>query len=39
MTRSFDEVKAFIEQRLKMEKFKEVMKKRMDALQKKAVIK
>jgi parvulin-like peptidyl-prolyl isomerase len=39
MTRSFDEVKAFIEQRLKMEKFKEVMKKKMDALQKKAVIK
>ncbi|QOP46237.1 peptidylprolyl isomerase [Sulfurimonas paralvinellae] len=39
MTRKFDEVKAFIEQRLKMEKFKEVMKKKMDALQKKAVIK
>jgi parvulin-like peptidyl-prolyl isomerase len=39
MTRSFDEVKAFIEQRLKMEKFKVVMKKKMDALQKKAVIK
>jgi len=39
MTRSFDEVKAFIEQRLKMEKFKTVMKKKMDALQKKAAIK
>jgi len=39
MTRSFDEVKAFIEQRLKMEKFKVVMKKKMDELQKKAVIK
>jgi parvulin-like peptidyl-prolyl isomerase len=39
ITRSFDEVKAFIEQRLKMEKFKEVMKKKMDELQKKATIK
>ncbi|QOP44168.1 peptidylprolyl isomerase [Sulfurimonas sediminis] len=39
MTRSFDEVKAFIEQRLKMEKFKTVMKKKMDELQKKASIK
>ncbi len=39
MTRSFDEVKAFIEQRLKMEKFKAVMKKKMDELQKKATIK
>jgi parvulin-like peptidyl-prolyl isomerase len=39
MTRSFDDVKAFIEQRLKMEKFKAVMKKKMDALQKKATIK
>ncbi len=39
MTRSFDEVKAFIEQRLKMEKFKAVMKKKMDELQKKASIK
>jgi parvulin-like peptidyl-prolyl isomerase len=39
ITRSFDEVKAFIEQRLKMEKFKEVMKKKMNALQKKATIK
>ncbi len=39
MTRSFDEVKIFIEQRLKMEKFKAVMKKKMDALQKKANIK
>ncbi|MEN4046861.1 peptidyl-prolyl cis-trans isomerase [Sulfurimonas sp. NW15] len=39
LTRSFDEVKAFIEQRLKMEKFKAVMKKKMDELQKKASIK
>jgi parvulin-like peptidyl-prolyl isomerase len=39
MTRSFAEVKPFIEQRLKMEKFKEVMKKKMNALQKKATIK
>jgi parvulin-like peptidyl-prolyl isomerase len=39
MSRSFDEVKAFIEQRLKMEKFKTVMKKKMDELQKKAAIK
>jgi len=39
MTRSFDEVKTFIEQRLKLEKFKKVMKEKMDALQKKAVIK
>ena len=39
MTRSFDEVKSFIEQRLKMEKFKEVMQKKMQALEKKAVIK
>jgi len=39
MTRSFDEVKTFIEQRLKMEKFKAVMKKKMDELQKKAAIK
>ncbi len=39
MTRKFDEVKAFIEQRLKMEKFKAVMKKKMDELQKKAIIK
>ncbi|WP_457750292.1 peptidylprolyl isomerase [Sulfurimonas sp.] len=39
MTRSFDEVKAFIERRLKMEKFKAVMKKKMDELQKKAAIK
>jgi parvulin-like peptidyl-prolyl isomerase len=39
MTRSFDEVKPYIEQRLKMEKFKDVMKKKMDALQKKATIK
>ncbi|MDH4945168.1 peptidyl-prolyl cis-trans isomerase [Sulfurimonas sp. C5] len=39
MIRKYDEVKAFIEQRLKMEKFKDAMKKKMDALQKKAVIK
>ena len=39
LTRSFDEVKAFIKQRLKMEKFKTVVKKKMDALQKKAIIK
>ena len=39
MTRSFNEVKAFIEQRLKMEKFKAEMKKKMDELQKKASIK
>ena len=39
MTRSFDEVKTFIEQRLKMEKFKALMKKKMDELQKKATIK
>ena len=38
-TRSFKEVKPFIEQRLKMEKFKSVMKEKMDALQKKATIK
>jgi len=38
-TRSFDEVKGFIEQRLKMEKFKEVMNKKMEELHKKAVIK
>jgi len=37
--RSFDEVKTFIEQRLKMEKFKAAMKKKMDELQKKATIK
>ncbi len=39
MTKSFNEVKAFIEQRLKMEKFKEAMKKKMDELRKKATIK
>ena len=39
MTRKFDEVKSYIEQRLKMEKFKSVMKKKMDELQKKATIK
>jgi len=39
MTRSFDEVKPFIEQRLKMEKFKTVIKEKMDKLQKKASIK
>ena len=38
-TRAFTEVKSFIEQRLKMEKFKSVIKNKMDALQKKAVIK
>jgi len=38
-TRTLKEVKPFIEQRLKMEKFKSVMKKKMDVLQKKAVIK
>jgi len=38
-TRSFKEVKSFIEQRLKMEKFKSVMKAKMDTLQKKASIK
>jgi parvulin-like peptidyl-prolyl isomerase len=38
-TRALKEVKPFIEQRLKMEKFKSVMKKKMDVLQKKAVIK
>jgi len=39
MTRTFNEVKTFIEQRLKMEKFKEVFKQKMDALQKSAVVK
>lgn len=38
-TRAFAEVKSFIEQRLKMEKFKSVMKTKMDELQKKATIK
>lgn len=38
-TRKFEEVKSFIEQRLKMEKFKTVMKDKMDQLQKKATIK
>ena len=38
-TRAFAEVKSFIEQRLKMEKFKSVMKTKMDQLQKKATIK
>ena len=37
--KSFAEVKPFIEQRLKMEQFKDVMKVKMDKLQKKAVIK
>jgi parvulin-like peptidyl-prolyl isomerase len=36
---SFDEVKSFIEQRLKMEKFKSVMKAKMEDLSKKATIK
>lgn len=39
VARNFDEVKTFIEQRLKAEKFKEVMKDKMQELQKKAVIK
>ncbi len=39
MIRKFEEVKTVIEQRLKMEKFKIVMKDKMEALQKKAVIK
>ena len=38
-TRAFSEVKAFIDQRLKMEKFKTVIKNKMDALNKKATIK
>ena len=38
-TRGFTEVKSFIEQRLKMEKFKSVMKTKIEALQKKATIK
>ncbi|MDF1876504.1 peptidyl-prolyl cis-trans isomerase [Sulfurimonas sp. SAG-AH-194-L11] len=38
-TRSFNEVKPFIEQRLKMEKFKSVMNDKMAALQKNATIK
>jgi parvulin-like peptidyl-prolyl isomerase len=38
-TRAFADVKPFIEQRLKMEKFKTVIKNKMDALQKKASIK
>jgi len=38
-TRAFNEVKEFIEQRLKMEKFKTVMKEKMDKLQKSATIK
>ncbi len=37
--RGFTEVKAFIEQRLKMEKFKVVMKDKMEAMKKNAVIK
>lgn len=37
--RSFEEVKGFIEQRLKLEKFKSVMKSKMAELQKKATIK
>ncbi|MDD2905904.1 MAG: peptidylprolyl isomerase [Sulfurimonas sp.] len=37
--KSYDEVKQFIEQRLKMEKFKTVMNTKMDELQKKATIK
>jgi len=38
-TRKFADVKVFIEQRLKMEKFKAVMKTKMDKLQKQAKIK
>ena len=38
MTKTFNEVKTFIEQRLKMEKFKKVFKQKMDKLQKNAVI-
>ncbi len=38
-TRAFNDVKDFIEQRLKREKFKDIMKEKMDALQKKATIK
>jgi parvulin-like peptidyl-prolyl isomerase len=37
--KSYDEVKQYIEQRLKMEKFKTVMNTKMDELQKKATIK
>lgn len=37
--KNYDEVKEFIEQRLKMEKFKTVMNTKMDELQKKATIK
>lgn len=37
--RAYEEVKEFIEQRLKMEKFKTVMNTKMDELQKKATIK
>ena len=37
--RKFKEVKSFIKQRIKLEKFKDVMKKKMAALQKKATIK
>ena len=37
--RKFNDVKTLIEQRLKVEKFKEVMKDKMDTLQKKATIK
>jgi parvulin-like peptidyl-prolyl isomerase len=39
MVRKFDEVKGFIEQRLKMEKFKNVVKEKMQELEKKAIIK
>lgn len=38
-TRAFTEVKSFIDQRLKMEKFKNVMKTKMEQLQAKATIK
>ncbi len=38
MTRTFNQVKTFIEERLKMEKFKKVFKQKMDKLEKNAVI-
>ncbi|MEA3330655.1 MAG: peptidylprolyl isomerase [Campylobacterota bacterium] len=38
-TRAFTEVKSFIDQRLKMEKFKSIMKTKMEQLQAKAIIK
>jgi parvulin-like peptidyl-prolyl isomerase len=38
-TRAYEDVKSFIEERLKMEKFKSIMKTKMEALQKQATIK